>query len=117
MSGYALAVHRQPSTVNRNIMHLWGIDLGGTKMEGVILESRTNPQVLHRLRIPTEAHLGYEHIVNQVVKLVGLLTEASGLSPQSLGIGHPGTRFDRCVARQRPTGQLHCIRFHARTSA
>ena len=33
-------------------MHLWGIDLGGTKMEGAILESRKNPQVLHRVRIP-----------------------------------------------------------------
>jgi fructokinase len=72
-------------------MHLWGIDLGGTKMEGAILESRENPQVLHRMRIPTEAHLGYEHIVGQVAKLVDMLEEASGLRPSDLGIGHPGT--------------------------
>lgn len=72
-------------------MHLWGIDLGGTKIEGAILESRKNPVVLHRMRIPTEAHLGYEHIVGQVAKLVDMLGEASGLRPNGLGIGHPGT--------------------------
>lgn len=72
-------------------MHIWGIDLGGTKMEGAILQSHKNPTVLHRMRIPTEAHLGYDHIVGQVVKLVEMLSEESGLKPASLGIGHPGT--------------------------
>jgi predicted NBD/HSP70 family sugar kinase len=72
-------------------MHLWGIDLGGTKIEGAILESHHNPVVLHRMRIPTEAHLGYDHIVGQVIKLVNMLSEASGLKPATLGIGHPGT--------------------------
>jgi predicted NBD/HSP70 family sugar kinase len=71
--------------------HLWGIDLGGTKTEGVILESRANPTVLHRMRIPTEAGKGYEHIVNQVGKLVDMLREESGLQPERVGIGHPGT--------------------------
>ena len=52
-------------------MNLWGIDLGGTKMEGAILESKESPIVLHRMRIPTEAQLGYEHIVDQVVKAHG----------------------------------------------
>ena len=33
---------------------LWGIDLGGTKIEGVIIESRENLKVIHRHRIPTE---------------------------------------------------------------
>jgi predicted NBD/HSP70 family sugar kinase len=70
---------------------LWGIDLGGTKMEGAILESRQNPRVLHRLRIPTEADKGYEHIVNQVAKLVEMLAAESGLKPAFVGIGHPGT--------------------------
>lgn len=71
-------------------MHLWGIDLGGTKIEGAILESKKNPTVLHRMRIPTEAQLGYEHIVGQVVKLVDMLAEESGTRPNSIGIGHPG---------------------------
>lgn len=72
-------------------MHIWGIDLGGTKMEGAILQSKKNPSVLHRMRIPTEAHLGYDHIVGQVVKLVEMLAEESGFQPNAIGIGHPGT--------------------------
>lgn len=70
---------------------MWGIDLGGTKIEAAILESKKNPNVLHRMRIPTEAHLGYEHIVGQVVKLVDMLAKESGMRPTSLGLGHPGT--------------------------
>lgn len=70
---------------------LWGFDLGGTKIEGVILESRENPIVLHRMRIPTEAQQGYDHIIGQVHKLVEMLAAESGLRPQYLGIGHPGT--------------------------
>lgn len=69
---------------------LWGIDLGGTKIECAIIESATNLNVIHRQRIPTEAHLGYEHIISQVVKLVDILKAESGLTPNSLGIGTPG---------------------------
>ncbi|MGI9158909.1 MAG: ROK family protein [Saprospiraceae bacterium] len=72
-------------------MHLWGIDLGGTKIEGAILESKENPRVLHRLRVPTEANLGYEHIIGQVKKLVDMLSAESGIQPHSIGLGHPGT--------------------------
>ena len=49
---------------------LWGIDLGGTKIEGVILKDRNSIETLARPRIPTEADKGYEHIVNQIVRLV-----------------------------------------------
>lgn len=78
-------------SVANNLQPLWGLDLGGTKIEGAILESRTNPRVLHRMRIPTEAGKGYGHIVNQVVKLTDMLSGESGLKPLSIGIGHPGT--------------------------
>lgn len=70
---------------------LWGIDLGGTKIEGVVLESKTNIQPLARLRVPTEANLGYDHIIGQVDKLVQMLKEATGQSPESIGLAHPGT--------------------------
>ena len=72
-------------------MHLWGIDLGGTKIEGVVLESHKNPRVLARHRVPTEADQGYEHIIGQVAKVVGLLSDETGLRPGHIGIGHPGT--------------------------
>jgi predicted NBD/HSP70 family sugar kinase len=71
--------------------NLWGIDLGGTKMEGAVLESRTNPRMITRMRIPTEANKGYEHIIGQVAKLVDMMAHETGTRPASVGIGHPGT--------------------------
>lgn len=68
----------------------WGIDLGGTKIEGVILEGAGSDRVLSRLRIPTEQEHGYRHIIGQVVKLVELLKEDAGLAPSGIGIGTPG---------------------------
>ncbi|MFN0175789.1 MAG: ROK family protein [Saprospiraceae bacterium] len=70
---------------------LFGLDIGGTKIEGVVLESRAKPQPICRLRIPTEANLGYQHILGQVAKMLDMLSAESGLKPQHLGIGHPGT--------------------------
>jgi predicted NBD/HSP70 family sugar kinase len=70
---------------------VWVIDLGGTKIEGVILEDRDTPNVLKRLRIPTEANKGYEHIIRQISNLVEVLTAETGIKPGRIGIGTPGT--------------------------
>ncbi|MEQ1744007.1 MAG: ROK family protein [Saprospiraceae bacterium] len=72
-------------------MALWGIDLGGTKIEGAVLESREKPVPLARQRIPTEAGLGYEHILDQIAQLVDLLANETGQQPERIGLGHPGT--------------------------
>lgn len=72
---------------------LWGIDLGGTKIEGVVLPDPISTAPLCRLRLPTEAEKGYEHILNQIARLVEQLSRASGKTPERLGIGTPGT-FD-----------------------
>jgi N-acetylglucosamine kinase len=70
---------------------LWGIDLGGTKIEGAILDPSHPEQAIHRLRVPTESPQGYDHILGQLSKLVGMLEEASGLKrPAMIGIGTPG---------------------------
>lgn len=70
---------------------LWGIDLGGTKIEGAILDPAHPDKALHRLRVPTESSQGYDHILGQLSKLVGMLEEASGLKrPVTIGIGTPG---------------------------
>lgn len=71
--------------------NLWGIDLGGTKIEGVILESSTHPKVLYRERISTEADKGYEHIVNQLVKMVEMMSHAAGYMTDKIGFATPGT--------------------------
>jgi predicted NBD/HSP70 family sugar kinase len=70
---------------------LWGIDLGGTKIEGAILDPSHPEKAIQRLRVPTEASKGYEHILNQFSKLVAMLEEASGLKrPARIGVGTPG---------------------------
>ncbi len=69
---------------------LWGIDLGGTKIEGVILESIDNPTPLVRTRVDTESAKGYEHVIGQIARLVANMQEQSGLRPQAIGIGTPG---------------------------
>lgn len=70
---------------------LWGIDLGGTKVEGVIMDPQ-NPNVsIHRLRRDTGSSHGYDHILSQIVGVIRDLEAASGLShPSSIGIGTPG---------------------------
>lgn len=70
---------------------IWGIDLGGTKIEGAVLSNKDNPAVLCRLRVPTEADKGYEHILNQIKKLIGMMQAAVGSHPTILGMGTPGT--------------------------
>lgn len=69
---------------------LWGIDLGGTKIEGVIVRSLDNPQPVLRTRIDTEGHKGYEHIIHQIAELVQLMKKKSGLEPGRIGLGTPG---------------------------
>jgi predicted NBD/HSP70 family sugar kinase len=69
---------------------IWGIDLGGTKVEGVILESIDNPTPIVRTRVDTEAANGYDHIIGQIGKLVAEMGRQSGLQPTAVGIGTPG---------------------------
>lgn len=75
----------------------WGIDLGGTKIEGVILDE--DGKVVDRRRIATEREGGYAHIVSRIALLVEQMREATGLVPAHLGIGTPG-------AIDPPTGLL-----------
>jgi len=69
---------------------LWGIDLGGTKIEGVVLQPEVISKPLVRTRVDTEASKGYEHIVNQIAKLVDMMKQQSGLEPGKIGFGTPG---------------------------
>lgn len=69
---------------------LWGIDLGGTKIEGVILQPEEISKPIVRTRVDTESFKGYGHIVNQIAKLVDMMKEQSGLQPTTIGFGTPG---------------------------
>ena len=50
-----------------------GIDLGGTKIEGIILKSDKEPIEIERLRINTEEDKGYKQIINNIKRLVDTL--------------------------------------------
>lgn len=69
--------------------YLWGVDLGGTKIEGIVIH-RHNGDILARERVPTESDQGYEHIIHQILKLINELKSITGLSPVSVGFSTPG---------------------------
>lgn len=78
---------------------LWGIDLGGTKIEGIVLKSKDDPEVLVRHRIDTESNRGYEHVLNRIGILIDHLANEVGEKPSIIGMGTPG-------AIDPPTGLL-----------
>lgn len=65
-----------------------GIDLGGTKMEGVLLNSKG--EIVHRKRVPTEADKGYEVVLDNLANLVYSLDEKAGETCR-VGVATPGT--------------------------
>ena len=70
---------------------LWGIDLGGTKIEGAIVNPAAPDKPLSRVRRDTQASRGYEHIIEGICRLVEELERASGLNrPARIGVGTPG---------------------------
>jgi fructokinase len=72
-------------------MSLFGVDLGGTKIEGAVIDPARPDCALCRLRVPTEASRGYAHIIRQVARLVAMLERKSGEKrPAWIGIGTPG---------------------------
>ena len=83
-----------------NDQYLWGIDLGGTKIEIAVMEGLNTQKVLLRERIPTESQLGYEHILQNIKKLVIASTRTLGFGPTSVGIGTPGS-FDPYTASMK----------------
>lgn len=89
-------MHHKPFTMSKK---LWGIDLGGTKIEGVVLKSKDNPEVLVRKRIDTESDGGYDHVLNRIKLLIDQIAEEVGERPEVIGMGTPG-------AIDPPTGLL-----------
>jgi fructokinase len=65
-----------------------GIDLGGTKIEGIVLDE--SGRELSRKRIDTQQELGYYHILNRISELYGEMAETIQARPHTFGIGTPG---------------------------
>ena len=67
-------------------MHRIGIDLGGTKIEGICLDE--NLKVIQRKRIPTNQQNGYSSIVKSIVSLVSDV--AKDIDEYAIGVCTPG---------------------------
>jgi len=65
-----------------------GIDLGGTKIEGVVLDA--TGREITRKRILTEREQGYRHILNRLKSLHDELAATVHGQPTTFGIGTPG---------------------------
>lgn len=71
-----------------------GVDLGGTKIEAVVLRAAAGaaePEILARRRVPTERDRGYAHVVDAVARLIGEVAREAGLTgAPPIGVGMPG---------------------------
>jgi len=65
-----------------------GIDLGGTKIEGVVLDANFEPRL--RLRVPTERERGYAHVLRRVADVYRALRPHAPHATR-IGIGTPGS--------------------------
>ena len=68
-------------------MHKIGIDLGGTKTEGILLNEKL--EIIERKRLPTNQQEGYSSIINLIKNLVSDLKQKTDDSV-SIGICTPG---------------------------
>lgn len=66
-----------------------GLDLGGTKLEAVVLSP--SGEELFRLRVPTRSELGYDHILGELNQIYQRALSAIDNIPHTLGIGTPGS--------------------------
>lgn len=71
-----------------------GIDLGGTKIEGIVLDDQG--QELFRKRIDTQQEQGYRHILNRIRELYDALAANISAQPHTFGMGTPGA-ISRCT--------------------
>lgn len=70
----------------------WGVDLGGTKIEAVVLEDPHRPIPLVRRRTATEREKGYSHILSRIRLLIDEIVEEEDLKrPDRIGFGTPGS--------------------------
>lgn len=70
---------------------LLGIDLGGTKIEGIVLKSKENPEEVIRHRVDTEEEKGYSQVISNIKCLVDSIENRINHKFNKLGIGTPGT--------------------------
>ena len=76
-------------------MHKIGIDLGGTKIEGILLDEKYN--TIQRKRVETHQENGYNSIVKSIISLVNELKEKTS-EEITVGMCTPGVHIPTDVS-------------------
>ena len=71
--------------------YLWGIDLGGTKIEVVILDAERNFDVIARERSATNSESGYTAVLHNIKSLLDRVSHDTDIPYTHIGIGTPGS--------------------------
>ena len=74
-------------------MYKIGIDLGGTKIETIVLD--TNGHEIYRDRIPTNQERGYASIIEKLAQSYSKAVTVIGGNKHTFGIGTPGSVSDK----------------------
>ena len=69
---------------------LWGIDLGGTKVECAVLDADNDYKEIARDRIPANHGEGYDKLLKSIKQLIDMIAQQIGSNPSKVGIGTPG---------------------------
>jgi predicted NBD/HSP70 family sugar kinase len=86
-----------------------GIDLGGTKIEGLYVIPSAPDKALCRIRVPAEGEKGYRHVLGQIALLCEEITAETGQPlPSRIGIGTPGS-IDSTTGACKNSPNLTCI--------
>jgi len=80
------------------------IDLGGTKIEGALIDG--DFKVFEKMRVPTEAELGKDKILENLESVISRLKEKNG-DVKGIGISMPGFVIDEKISF--PGGSLECL--------
>ena len=70
-------------------MYKIGIDLGGTKVEGIVLDSSSNE--VFRKRMPNGKEKGYEFLLNNIKSLYKQCLDKCNSEKHTVGLGMPGS--------------------------
>ncbi len=92
-----------------------GVDLGGTKIEAVILQRdgtrTTAPDVVARRRVATQRDEGYDAVLERVATLIADVTREAGVSiPLPIGVGMPGGVTMRTRSGTRAPSSLRLVK-------
>jgi len=78
-----------------------GIDLGGTKIAGVLAEP--SGKILMDVQIPTEAQKGKVQVISNIKKAIHLLIQSKKIKISAIGLGAPGPiLYEKGIVHEAP---------------